>query len=156
MKTLIIKFNLFLLVNVLFISCGSGNNSQSQEASEDGEQRVENDKDSDTPKSSEDFNDFYTKFLKDEQFQLSRIEFPLEGEIVEDGKEIYEIEKKDWNMLIGSIYDVDRAEYQVEIKEGPTDVFHRIYIDGSGVDIISKYKLIDTKWYLVYYKSIFI
>ncbi len=105
---------------------------------------------------TEDFQTFYTKFLKDGAFQLSRIQFPLDGDISEDGRMISDkIEKEDWELLIGSIYDVDTTEYRVEIKEDPKDVFHRIYIPDSGIDIVSKYQNINNKWYLVYYKSIF-
>jgi len=104
----------------------------------------------------ETFKSFYNRFLKDEVFQLSRIEFPVDGEIQEEDIDISgKIEQKDWVTLVGSIYDVDTNEYKVEIKEDSTDVYHRIYIPDSSVDIEMKYKLIDNKWYLVYYKSIF-
>ncbi|WP_029904181.1 DUF4348 domain-containing protein [Prevotella sp. 10(H)] len=110
-----------------------------------------------TKQAPENFKDFYEKFLTDEEFQLSRINFPLEGEIIDEDIEITgEIEETDWEMLTNSIYEVDTDEYQVEIKEDADEVFHRVYIQDSGVDIIEKYKRIKGKWYLVYYKSIFI
>lgn len=104
----------------------------------------------------EDFKTFYTRFLQDSTFQYSRIQFPVDGEIIEEDKSVSDkIERKDWDILIGSVYDVDTNEYTVVIEEGPTAVFHRIYIPDSGVDIVQKYKNIRGKWYLVYYKSIF-
>lgn len=104
----------------------------------------------------EDFKAFYAKFLVDDNFQLSRINFPLEGEIVEENIDVSPIQKTDWSMIRGSVYEVDRNEYSVEIEEDSTQVHHRVYIEDSGVDIDMKYKRIDGKWYLIYYKSIFI
>jgi len=104
----------------------------------------------------EDFDVFYTKFINDSAFQMSRINFPLEGEIVDSDTELSPIGKDDWDLLLYPVYEVDTTEYTVEIDENPTEVLHRIYIENSGVDIIMKYTLSDNKWYLIYYKSHFL
>ncbi|GAB6009872.1 hypothetical protein [Dysgonomonas reticulitermitis] len=45
------------------------------------------------------------------------------------------IQRIDWSMIKGSVYEVDQNEYKVEIKENSTEVDHRIYIEDLGVDI---------------------
>lgn len=138
----------------LFIGCNPSSKSNQQRG------EIENKEGQNIPEigenKSEDFKSFYSRFLTDKTFQLSRIEFPLSGEIIEDGVHIQHIEKKDWPLMKSSIYDVDKNEYKVEIKEDSTEVYHRIYVEYTGIDIEVKYNRIDGKWYLVYYRSVFI
>lgn len=148
---------LFLLLSLFLFGCNQ-NKSVQQSADQNTEVQAQSQTNETIEESGlpEDFKTFYPKFLKEESFQLSRINFPLEGEIVEEGLEVSPIQKKDWNMLQGSVYEVDRNEYKVEIQEDSTEVYHRIYIEDSGVDIGMRYKRIEGKWYLIYYRSIFI
>lgn len=150
---------LVAIFSFMFFSCFSGckrSNNEIRQESAKVNDTIVNVAKTDNIDGVESFRTFYTRFLKDEAFQLSRIEFPVDGEIQEEDKDISgKIEKKDWITLVGSIYDVDQKEYTVEIKEDSTDVYHRIYIPDSSVDIEMKYKLIDNKWYMIYYRSIF-
>ncbi len=102
---------------------------------------------------AEDFEEFYQKFLTDEDFQLSRIEFPLEGCETDADTTIYWDSADDWAMLTGSIDDVDTTEYKVEKNYSPTKVVLKIYIEDSGFSITQEYELEDGKWYLMLYDS---
>lgn len=102
---------------------------------------------------TEDFEEFYQKFITDENFQLSRIDFPLEGYETDGDTAIYWNSADDWTMLTGSIYDVDTTEYKVEKDYSPTEVLFKIYIENSGFSVTQEYELQDGKWYLVMYDS---
>lgn len=142
------KYPVFILLLAFLFGCTPKGKVEEQDTNQSLSQSNQN--------APEDFKTFYAKFLNDENFQLSRINFPLEGEIIEEDLEASPIQRADWSMIKGSIYEVDQNEYKVEIDENSTEVYHRVYIEDSGVDIEIKYKQTDGKWYLVYYKSIFI
>lgn len=150
------KYPVFILLSAFLFSCAQKNKVEEQNANNSLPQSEKNETQTTDLSIPEDFKAFYVKFLEDENFQLSRINFPLEGEIIEEDFEASPIQKTDWNMLRGSVYEVDQNEYKVEIEEKSTEVHHRIYIEDSGVDIDMKYKQTDGKWFLIYYKSIFI
>ena len=101
----------------------------------------------------EDFEVFYQEFLTSEEFQLSRIDFPLEGCESDADTTIYWNTADDWAMLTGSIYDVDTTQYKVEKSCSPLKVEHRVYIEDSGFSITQTYELHEGKWYLVLYDS---
>jgi hypothetical protein len=103
---------------------------------------------------SEDFKEFYSKFLTDSIFQMSRIKFPLEGRNVE-GDKITSWTIDNWVLLKKSAYEVDTVEYKVEITESDILKIFRVYIPDSGFEVLSKFGLIDGKWYLIYHDDIF-
>ncbi|MFV0538871.1 MAG: hypothetical protein ACK5M3_16130 [Dysgonomonas sp.] len=150
------KYPVFILLLAFLFGCVSKNKVEEQDTNKPLSQTQKDESIGTDLTTPEDFKTFYAKFLKDENFQLSRINFPLEGEIIEEDLEASPIQRADWSMIKGSVYEVDQNEYKVEIKESSTEVDHRIYIEDSGVDISLKYKQIEEKWFLVYYKSIFI
>jgi len=144
MRTLLF---IFICCSLYMFACNS--NSPKTEANETVQAEV--------PESlPESFEDFSIRFYNDSMFQISRIEFPLAGEIVEEDLNIAPIEPKDWVMLKVPTSEIDTNEYKVEITRDSIDISERIYIEDSGVDIELKFKRIDSKWYLIYYKSIFI
>lgn len=102
---------------------------------------------------AEDFEEFYQKFITDEDFQLSRIDFPLDGCETDSDTTIYWNSANDWAMLTISIHDVDTTEYKVEKSYLPAKVVLKIYIPDSGFGIIQEYELQDGKWYLALYDS---
>lgn len=101
----------------------------------------------------EDFEEFYQKFISDEDFQLSRIEFPLDGCETDSDTTIYWNSPNDWTLISDSIYDIDATEYKVEKDYSPTKVVLKIYIEDSGFGITQEYELEDGKWYLTMYDS---
>lgn len=150
------KYPVFILLLAFLFGCAPKSKVEGQDTNNSLSQTQKDESISTDLNTPEDFRSFYVKFLQDENFQLSRINFPLEGEIIEEDIEVSPIQRTDWSMIKGSVYEVDQNEYKVEINENSTEVDHRIYIEDSGVDILLKYKQIDGKWHLVYYKSIFI
>ena len=64
----------------------------------------------------EDFESFYTKFHKDESFQMSRIKFPLQGKMVDESGDT-KWTKQNWLMMKVKIYDIDKKKYKVEYDE---------------------------------------
>lgn len=107
-------------------------------------------------KKGEDFDSFYSKFMSDAKFQKSRVTFPLKCNISEPDRNLKIIEANDWIPMKVPISQVDQSIYKVKITKTSTSVTHRIYIENSDTDILLKYKLIKGKWYLTYYKSIFL
>ena len=150
------RYTVFIAILLVLFGCTPKSKVEEQSSSKSLPQPEKSESVSTDLSQPEDFKTFYTKFLQDEHFQLSRINFPLDGEIVEDVLETSPIQKTDWKMVRISVYEIDRNEYKVEIEEDSTHVHHRIYVEDSGIDIDLKYKQIEGKWYLVYYKSIFI
>lgn len=104
----------------------------------------------------ESFDTFYSKFMSDIKFQKSRVVFPLKCDISEPERNIKSIEEPQWVPMKVPIDQVDRNVYKVKVTKTPNIVTHRIYIENSDTDILLKYKQIKGKWYLIYYKSIFL
>ena len=100
---------------------------------------------------AENFEEFYQKFITDEEFQLSRIEFPLDGCETDGETAIYWDGPDSWVMLTGSVHDIDTTEYKVEKDYSPAKVVFKIYIEDSGFAVTQEYELQDGKWYLVLY-----
>src|SRR5687767_4007615 len=81
-----------------------------------------------TAGAGEDFDKFYDKFHKDMTFQMSRLKFPLQGHN-EFGKAWT---KTNWQLMKGKIYEVDKSQYQVDIKKTSQSFFQKVWIDGAG------------------------
>lgn len=103
-----------------------------------------------------DFDMFYSKFMSNAKFQKSRVTFPLKCDISEAGRNLKIMEANDWQTMKVPISQVDRSIYKVKITKTSSMVTHRIYIENSDTDILLRYKLIKGKWYLIYYKSLFL
>lgn len=104
----------------------------------------------------EDFDMFYSKFMSNAKFQKSRVTFPLKCDISEASRNLKIMEANDWQTMKVPISQVDRSIYKVKITKTSSMVTHRIYIENSDTDILLRYKLIKGKWYLIYYKSLFL
>ena len=94
--------------------------------------------------------------MSDAKFQRSRVTFPLKCDILEPDRNFKIMKSNDWNTMKVPISQVDRNTYKVKITNKSNLVTHRIYIENSDTDILLKYKLIKGKWYLIYYKSVFL
>ncbi|TAF09524.1 MAG: DUF4348 domain-containing protein [Flavobacteriia bacterium] len=97
----------------------------------------------------EDFDEFYDKFHKDSIFQMSRINFPLDGIKVDS-----DVEKKwskmNWTVLKTKIYEVDTTEFKIQYKKANDSFYQKFWIENSGFWGEYKFRLIGNKWYLVY------
>jgi hypothetical protein len=104
---------------------------------------------------SEEFNSFYNRFTTDSAFQISRVIFPLEGAtyFVNYRDELDSIpwNKDKWKFCIANIYKLDSIKYKMNILIQGSDVKENIWIKGSGFEMERRFKLINGKWYLVYY-----
>ena len=100
------------------------------------------------------FSSFYKKFLSDSSFQMTRINFPLDGENVYGYGEndVLYWTKDNWIKYGGvrNIYEIDKSRYSVEINESEHEVIHYYFIENSGFSIEYKYAKIKGEWFLVY------
>jgi hypothetical protein len=103
----------------------------------------------DLVEAEEDFDKFYDRFHEDMDFQMERIQFPLEGGSAEvDGT--YPWNRENWITMKVKIYDVDKTVYIVDYQKSD-DVFSQSFkLKGSGFSAEYRFKKINKKWYLVY------
>jgi hypothetical protein len=66
-----------------------------------------------------------------------------------EGGEIVDLTKENWRMLKTTIYEIDTTKYKVELIKTDSLIKTRVFIENSGVDIQSTFKLINKKWYLI-------
>ena len=97
----------------------------------------------------ENFDQFYDQFHDDSTFQVSRINFPLKGGIV-DGEGTRSWTKANWHLMKVKIYDVDTAIYNVEYKKLERSFTEKFWIEDSGFSSEYRFELIKRKWFLVY------
>lgn len=119
-------------------------------------------------KGNEIFDIFYTKFYQDSLFQISRIEFPLEGDnsnyIYNDEIQTKEIEtdvykiinknfywKKEGWMFIETLEKDSVGEYFKELKKNKREIKEVISLKYSGFKCTRVFRMIDKNWFLVYY-----
>ena len=102
----------------------------------------------------ENFNEFYLKFHSDSIFQMKRIKFPLKGYNIddtyspEDENITFFWEKDKW---VFHNRPIKNDSINIELKNKKGIVEEVLSIPNSGVEIIREFKLIDNKWYLVFY-----
>jgi hypothetical protein len=83
------------------------------------------------------------------EFQMSRIQFPLEGGSAQVERTI-PWTKDNWITMKVKIYDVDKDQYEV-FFERKEDVFVQGFqLKESGFSAEYRFKKMDKKWYLVY------
>ncbi|MFZ1749469.1 MAG: hypothetical protein WAU01_04735 [Saprospiraceae bacterium] len=97
----------------------------------------------------EDFDQFYDRFHKDAEFQMSRIFFPIDGEFVDEtgGKKWT---KQNWQVMKVKIYDVNVKGYKKSFEKTNDSFYQKVWIPNSGFISEYRFKLINQKWMLVY------
>ncbi|MBD8348426.1 DUF4348 domain-containing protein, partial [Dysgonomonas sp. HGC4] len=144
--------NCISLLAIIIVGCIFLFGCKTKQGQENRKSKIE-----ETSKSKgENFDTFYSKFMLDIKFQKSRVIFPLKCDISEPERNLKSIEEQQWVPMKVPIGQVDRNVYKVKVTKTPNIVTHRIYIENSDTDILLKYKQIKGKWYLIYYKSIFL
>ena len=104
-------------------------------------------------KIDEPFDSFYDQFHSDIYFQLSRVQFPLGGELVSiDGGEPWT--KEDWEPHLQKVTDISDPEYDTEIIRKDEEVIDKVWLRDSGFSIERRFEKIKGKWYLVYYQTV--
>lgn len=104
--------------------------------------------------SAENFEEFNKKFHSDSLFQISRVDFPIEGKHV-SGFEQYNWTRKNWQFLAIRVAEKTKiGEYQHSLEKTDTLITERFWIPDSGFEVERQFKLIANKWFFVYYNDI--
>lgn len=102
----------------------------------------------------ESFEEFNKKFHSDSVFQVSRVDFPIEGEHV-SGFEQYNWTRENWQFhTIPVAEKMEIGEYQHSLVKTDTLITERFWIPDSGFEVERQFKLIKGKWFLIYYNDI--
>lgn len=102
----------------------------------------------------ESFDEFNKRFHSDSLFQVSRVDFPIEGKHVA-GFEQYNWTRKNWQFLAIPVAEkTEIGEYQHSLVKTDTLITERFWIDNSGFEVERQFKLIKNKWFLIYYNDI--
>ena len=104
-------------------------------------------------KGREDFSVFINKFYSDIDFQLSRIEFPVPGSKLENGK-VELIEKEDWTVL--KPIDQKNPDYDVRNVEITDDLIEQRIVVKKSFIIKLQFSLnpVTKLWYLSSYPGV--
>jgi hypothetical protein len=104
-------------------------------------------------KGREDFSIFINKFYSDIDFQISRIEFPVTGSKLENGKNEI-IEKEDWIIL--KPVDQNNPDYEVKNIEITDDLIEQKIIVKKSFIIKLQFSLnrVTKLWYLSSYPGV--
>lgn len=101
-------------------------------------------------RASENFQDFYQRFLTDSSFQMKRVQFPLPGErtTTEIQDLTYQWKRTDWIML--KDFDLDSTQFKRNLSVTDTLATDEIYTPGAGFYFKMVFEPIQRKWHLVY------
>ncbi|POY38078.1 hypothetical protein C3L50_12445 [Flavobacterium alvei] len=103
---------------------------------------------------SENFEDFNRKFHSDSIFQLSRINFPIEGKLIE-GFEKQNWTSKNWELMKIPVSEKSLLpKYKHSVRKTDEVVVEKFWIDNSDFLVERKFKEIDGKWFLIYYNDV--
>lgn len=97
----------------------------------------------------EDFDAFYKRFHEDVAFQMTRINFPLGGELIEGNKTI-KWTKNNWAPMKVKIDEVDTKMFKTSKLKTQTTFEQKVWIPNSGFKSVYKFELINNKWMLIY------
>jgi len=154
MKSLILAICFLFLI--LFSSCNKNKVSEDS-ASEIQPQNSEQALDTVSAKKNivvENFEEFNKNFHSDSLFQVSRVDFPIEGKHV-SGFEQYSWNRKNWQFqAVPVAEETEMGEYQHSLVKTDTLITERFWIQDSGFEVERQFKLIGNKWFLIYYNDI--
>lgn len=141
------KFIIFFIVTVAFISC------KKNEIDKEPVSKVSIKK-SQTTEKPENFEDFNKKFHSDSLFQVSRVDFPIEGKHI-SGFEQHEWTRKNWQFhAIPVAETTEIGEYEHSLVKTDSLVTEKFWIPDSGFEVERQFKLINNKWFLIFYNDI--
>lgn len=138
---------IFFFLSVIFISCKE-NKIQQKSKSDSTVKKLEK------SEPAENFDEFNKKFHSDSVFQVSRVDFPIEGKHV-SGFEQYDWNRKNWQFQAVPVAEkTEIGEYQHSLVQTDTLITERFWIPDSGFEVERQFKLIGNKWFLIYYNDI--
>ncbi len=101
-------------------------------------------------KSEESFDIFYQKFHLDSLFQISRLQDPMQGVVIE-GKSISKWGNRLWVMHKAGKGTLDPNIFKVEQERVGNRIIERIYEPGSVLYNERHFELKNGQWFLIYY-----
>jgi hypothetical protein len=101
----------------------------------------------------EDFDAFYDRFHEEEDFQLDRVAFPLEGNLTDD-QGTHQWERASWEMHKGKVTEITESNYDTEIVRKEGEFIDKVKLRDSGFFIERRFERIKGRWYLVYYEKV--
>jgi len=102
----------------------------------------------------ESFDEFNKKFHSDSVFQVSRVDFPIDGKHV-SGFQQYSWTQKNWQFQAIPVSDqTEIGEYQHSLEKTDTLIIEKFWIPDSGFEVERQFKLIKNQWFLIYYNDI--
>lgn len=138
-QSLPLRWFIFIGISTLLTSCGLF--KKGQEDKMPASRGVEN------------FDRFYNRFHEDPDFQLARIDFPIEGQMI-DGSGEYEWTEDNWPIMKVRIQDIDEDLYKTEVRRQATSFYQKFWAEDSGFFAEYRFELKNGKWYLVYAKDV--
>lgn len=97
----------------------------------------------------EDFDEFLENFHSDSAFQMSRIQFPIEGAYT-DYYTNRPWTSENWELMKKSVYEADTTNYSIKDERKDEEVFQAIYCKGCGHYYELKFQLVDNLWHLTF------
>jgi hypothetical protein len=103
---------------------------------------------------SENFEEFNRQFHSDSIFQLSRINFPIEGKLIE-GFDKQDWTSKNWELMKIPVSEKSSlANYKHSVRKTDGEVIEKFWIGNSDFLVERRFKKIDGKWFLIYYNDV--
>ncbi|WP_428228538.1 hypothetical protein [Flavobacterium sp.] len=102
----------------------------------------------------ENFDMFNSRFHSDSVFQISRVDFPIDG-ISVSGFDRHNWRKENWKFITVPVSEKNEIEnYEHSLVKTDTLVIERFWIPKSGFEVERQFKLLKNKWFLIYYNDI--
>ncbi|MEQ8715929.1 MAG: DUF4348 domain-containing protein [Cyclobacteriaceae bacterium] len=101
----------------------------------------------------EDFDAFYDRFHEEEDFQLDRVAFPLEGNLT-DGQGTHEWDRANWEMHRGKVTEITESNYDTEIIRKEDEFIDKVQLRDAGFSVERRFERIKGRWYLVFYEKV--
>jgi len=137
-----------IIISLIFINC----DKKKEETNFNSKAKKIEEKS--TIEKAENFDQFNKKFHSDSLFQVSRVDFPIDGKHI-SGFEQYNWTKENWEFLAVPVAEkTEIGEYQHSLVKTDTLITERFWIPDSGFEVERQFKLIDNKWFLIYYNDI--
>ncbi|WET01941.1 hypothetical protein [Flavobacterium sp. YJ01] len=139
------------LISITFLSCNDGKKA---ETTNQGLIESKNKASKQKLEVAENFEEFNKKFHSDSIFQVSRVDFPIEGKHV-SGFEQYNWTRKNWEFHAIPVSEkIEIGEYEHSLTKTDSLITERFWIPDSGFEVERQFKLINNKWFLIYYNDI--
>lgn len=102
----------------------------------------------------ENFEEFNRQFHSDSIFQLSRINFPIEGKLIE-GFDKQSWTSKNWELMKTPVSKKSSLpNYRHTLNKNDNIVIEKFWIDNSDFIVERRFRIIDGKWFLIYYNDV--